>query len=229
MDPQGVADVNELVQINGFGRMGMSLAPAAGEELANSERKASLEDLLKQKRFNEIKKPSRIISFLYHPDELLRFRAAEALGYLCKGEKAREIILRLFWHLSDESGGYCVGAPLGIAEIGRSNPEIFEGFKNMFVSLLDNWEVERKYVAYGIGITAEIIRNAYPDPASKLREKISEIENAEFRAYALWALKKLGEGIGGLIERFKDSEELINFYNGERILRLKFRDFIQQL
>jgi len=189
---------------------------------------SSVEDLLRQKKFKEIKKPSIVIAFLYHPEELLRFRAAEALGYLCKGEKAREIILRLFWHLSDESGGYCVGAPLGIAEIGRRNPEIFEGFKNKFVSLLDDWEVERKYVAYGIGITANIIRNAYPDPVSKLREKINEIEKAEFRAYALWALKLLGEDVTDLIERFKNSEELINFYNGERILRLKFSDFIVQ-
>jgi len=185
------------------------------------------EDLLRQRKFEEIKKISAVIAYLYHPDELLRFRAAEALGYLCRGEKAREIILRLFWHLSDESGGYCIGAPLGIAEIGRSNPKIFEGFKNKFVSLLDDWEVERKYVAYGIGITAEIVRDAYPNPADKLREKIEEIKDPEFRAYALWALKKLGEDISDLIERFKDSEELINFYNGERILRSKFRDIVQ--
>jgi len=73
------------------------------------------------------------------------------------------------------------------------------------------------------------LKDAYPNPVKKLREKINEIEKAEFRAYALWALKMLGEDINDLIERFKDSEELINFYNGERILRLKFRDFIQQL
>lgn len=51
------------------------------------------------------------------------------------GERARNYILRLFWHLSDESGAYCIGAPLGIAEIGRNNPEEFEGFKNKYVSL----------------------------------------------------------------------------------------------
>jgi len=193
-----------------------------------SERKVSLADLLRQRKFEEIKRSSAVIAYLYHTDELLRFRAAEALGYLCRGEKAREIILRLFWHLSDESGGYCVGAPLGIAEIGRSNPEIFEAFKNKFVSLLDDWEVERKYVAYGIGVTARIVRGAYPDPVAKLREKIDEVRSAEFRAYALWALKLIKEDIKDLIERFKDSEELVNFYDGERILKLKFRDFIFQ-
>jgi len=174
-------------------------------------------------------KPSKLISFLYHPEEILRFKAAEVLGRKVKGEEARNLILRLFWHLNDENGAYCVGAPLGIAEIGRNNPDVFEGFKNKYVSLLDDWEVERKYVAYGIGRLAEIVKDAYPNPVKKLREKINEIEKAEFRAYALWALKMLGEDINDLIERFKDSEELINFYNGERILRLKFRDFIQQL
>ncbi|MDI3498475.1 MAG: hypothetical protein PWQ40_1844, partial [Archaeoglobus sp.] len=55
-------------------------------------------------------KPSKLITFLYHPDELLRFKAAEVLGRKVKGEEARNFILRLFWHLSDESGAYCIGA-----------------------------------------------------------------------------------------------------------------------
>lgn len=134
----------------------------------------------------EFLKPSKIITFLYHPQEIVRFKAAEALGKVCKGKSARNFILRLFWHLNDESGGYCIGAPLGIAEIGRNNPEVFEDFKSKYISLLDDWEVERKYVAYGIGRTAEIVRNAYPDPVNKLREKLEEIKSGEFRAYAVW-------------------------------------------
>ena len=99
---------------------------------------------------------------------------AEALGYLCRGNVAMNFILRLFWHLSDESGAYCIGAPLGIAEIGRTNPEVFEGFKNRFVSLIDDWEVEKKYVVIGTCRLAEIIKDAYPNPAEKIREKWSE-------------------------------------------------------
>ncbi|WP_202318956.1 DVU0298 family protein [Archaeoglobus neptunius] len=184
----------------------------------------SIEELLKSGEFNRIRKISRLVSFLYHPDELLRFRAAEALGVMCKGSKARNYILRLFWHLSDESGAYCVGAPLGIAEIGRNNPEIFEGFKNKYVSLLDDWEVERKYVAYGIGRTARIIRNAFPNPAEKLKEKIEEIESAEFRAYAIWALKKLGESIPHVVSL---PEDAVRFYDGKNVVEMSWKKFVE--
>jgi hypothetical protein len=169
-------------------------------------------------------RPSKLITFLYHPSELLRFEAAETLGRKVKGEEARNFILRLFWHLSDESGAYCIGAPLGIAEIGRNNPEVFEGFKNKYVSLLDDWEVERKYVAFGIGRTAEIVKDAYPNPVEKLREKIKEIKDAEFTAYALFALKMLGDDISDLR---KSSNETVNFYNGKKMLRMSLSELIE--
>ncbi len=176
-------------------------------------------DLLKARRFDEIRSVSRIMRFLYDADEFYRFRAAEAMGYLLRGEKAREFILRLFWHLSDESGAYCIGAPLAIAEIGRTNPEVFDGFKNKYVSLLDNWEVERKYVAYGIGRTAEIVALAYPNPVKKLLEKIHELDS-EFVAYAIWALKALRFDVSELVKDFSDDCTPVNFYNGREILHM---------
>ncbi len=182
----------------------------------------SIAELLLQKRYSEIKNPSRVLAYLYHPDELFRFRAAEALGELCSGSKARNYILRLFWHLSDESGAYCIGAPLGIAEIGRTNPEIFEGFKNKYVSLLDDWEVERKYVAYGIGRLAEIVNSAYPNPVEKLQEKIDEIGSPDFAVYAIWALKKLGCDAEQYIKRFGSFE--VEFYDGEKVLKVKLSE-----
>ena len=174
-------------------------------------------------------KPSKLITFLYHPDELLRFKAAEVLGRKVKGEEARNFILRLFWHLSDESGAYCIGAPLGIAEIGRNNPEVFEGFKNKYVSLLDDWEVERKYVAYGIGRTAEIVRDAYPNPVEKLREKVEEIGDASFIAYAIFALKVLGDDVSDMIARFRKSEEIVEFYDGSEMVRTKLSDLLVEV
>ncbi|MBO8180764.1 MAG: hypothetical protein H0Z19_09880 [Archaeoglobus sp.] len=171
-------------------------------------------------------KPSKLISFLYHPEEILRFRAAEVLGKKVKGEKARNLILRLFWHLNDESGAYCVGAPLGIAEIGRNNPDVFEGFKNKYVSLLDDSEVERKYVAYGIDRLAEIVKDAYPNPAKKLREKIDEVKDNEFTVYALIALKKLGDDISDLQPRFNGVEKTVEFYDGKEMVRVAFCEFL---
>ncbi len=181
--------------------------------------------LLEERRYREIAKPRLAMAYLYDGNEFYRFRAAEALGELCRGRTAREFILRLFWHLSDESGAYCIGAPLGIAEIGRTNPKEFEGFKNKYVSLLDNWEVERRYVAYGIGRLHRIMDDY---AIEMLREKLKELkDNLGFVVYAIWALSKLNalEGIG-----LVDIEDgYATFYDGEKIITVRVRDFINSL
>jgi hypothetical protein len=189
-----------------------------------------LRDYLKNREFDKIRKPSLAMQFLYDADEFYRFRGAEALGVLCKGETARNFILRLFWHLSDESGAYCIGAPLGIAEIGRSNPKEFEGFKNKFVSLLDDWEVERRYVAYGIGRIAEIVADAYPNPAEKLLEVMDELKNPDFLVYAIWALGELRavEAVD-VITKFVDDDSTARFYDGEGIKVVRIGDMARRV
>jgi len=155
------------------------------------------------------------MQFLYDADEFYRFRGAEALGHLCRGNVARNFILRLFWHLSDESGAYCVGAPIGIAEIGRTNPDVFEGFKNKYVSLIDDWEVERKYVVYGIGRLAEVVRDAYPDPAEKIREVLESEKNATTLAYAVRTVVKIECECKELIEELTRRDNPVEIYSGK--------------
>jgi len=179
--------------------------------------------LLERKDFDKLT-PKLAMRYLYYPDEFYRFRGAEALGYLCRGQKAREYILRLFWHLSDESGAYCIGAPLGIAEIGRNNPKEFEGFKNRYVSLLENWEVERKYVAYGIGRTAEIVRDAYPNPIELLLEVVEELKDPNFTVYAVWALGMLK---ADEVRLFVNDKRTARFYNGEEIVEVRICDIVK--
>ena len=194
-------------------------------------KKKILEALL-QRNYDEFfkmdlkKVASSLISFLYG-DELLTFRAAEALGIVCsKIEKydeefVKNILRRLFWHLNDESGAYCKGAPLAIGEIGRNAPRAFEGFKNMTVSLLDNEEVEKKYVIYAIGRAAKNLKDAYPNPVEKLKPLIND-KNPEIRGYAAWALKKLGVD---LFDELKDDESEIMFYDGD-LIKVKIKDLI---
>ncbi len=186
-----------------------------------------LRNYLKNKEYWKIPKPSLAMQFLYDSDEFYRFRGAEALGYLCRGKTARNFILRLFWHLSDESGAYCIGAPLGIAEIGRTNPDVFEGFRNKFVSLIDDWEVERKYVVYGMGRVAHLIQDTYPDSKEKIAEVLKNDKTPETIAYAILTAKKLNCCINESFEaaeRF--SGKAVRIYNGEEILTVKFPDVI---
>lgn len=156
-----------------------------------------------------------VFKFLYSDREILRFKSAEALGILCKGDLAYNYLLRLFWHLSDESGAYCIGAPLAIAEIGLRNPEVFEGFKMKFLYLLENEEVERSYVAYGI------LRNAktydFAEAKDLLRKKLLELEDLRFKAYAILALKKMGEEVEVPNLRAK-----VSLYDGKKIVEIDF-------
>lgn len=170
-------------------------------------------------------KIGEVFSFLYSDREILRFKSAEAIGTLCKGSVAYNYLLRLFWHLSDESGAYCVGAPLAIAEIGLRNLEIFEGFKLKFLYLLDNEEIERSYVAYGIYRNANAYKNS--EAGNLLRKRLYEIDNPKFKAYAILALKKIGEKF-----EIPNSNTVFPFYNGKEIIEVDFnylRDFVQHL
>jgi hypothetical protein len=151
----------------------------------------------KLEEFNLRKIATSTISFLYS-DEPEVFLFAEALGYVCglieqggEVEFVRGILRRLFWHLSDESGAYCRGAPLGIGEIGRRCPLAFEGFKNMLVSLLENDEIEVEYVIYAIGVCGRSIKSAYPSPVEELK-KFLRSDNLKVVAYAIVSLQRLG-------------------------------------
>lgn len=163
--------------------------------------------------------------FLYSEKELMRFKASEVLGKICKGEKAYNYIQRLFWHLSDESGAYCVGAPLGIAEIGRENPKIFESFKLKYLYLIENEEVEKSYVAYGIYRNAEIYKST--EATAVLEEKIKKYSELKFKAYSALALFKLG--FLEIFKILKNESGIFDFYDGKRIVKIDFRDFLKRL
>lgn len=186
-----------------------------------------LADLLRRGRLEAVvglgdlrKVSSTLIRFLYG-EELMVFRAGEALGLAAGAlesrgdfEYVREVVRRLFWQLNDESGGYCRGAPLAICEVGRSAPRAFTVFRNPTVSLLDNPEVELSYVAYGIGRAAETLREAYPNPASRLAQLLNH-PDARVRGCAAWALGELGaRWLAGELEGLsRDGGELL-FYEG---------------
>ena len=195
--------------------------------MPDKEIKKKVKEALLDKNYDDLlsldlkKVATILISFLYG-DELLMFRASEALGIVCgrldekDTEYVRNVLRKLFWHLNDESGAYCKGAPLAIGEIGRNAKRAFENFKNMAVSLLDNDEVEKKYVIYAIGRAAENIKDAYPNPIEKLKPLLNEED--EIRGYAVWALKKLGID---LFDEVKDGE--IVFYNGD-LTKVRIKD-----
>ncbi|AGK61465.1 hypothetical protein Asulf_01482 [Archaeoglobus sulfaticallidus PM70-1] len=166
------------------------------QRIAEIVRGRRYEELLELSHKRGLKKvATSLISFLYL-DELMVFHSAEAIGVVCReiekrdDEFVRNILRRLFWHLSDESGAYCKGAPLAIGEIGRNCPVAFDNFRNMLLALLRNEEVEKKYVLYAIYRSAREMRSAYPDPVEEIKPYLRY--SGEIKAYAILALIALG-------------------------------------
>lgn len=201
--------------------------------------KGQIKDLLMNRDYtpliqsSDLKKMCKeLIAFLYGED-LLIYRASEALGLVCKeqgkydGEHVKNILRRLFWHLNDESGAYCRGAPVAIGEIGR-NSQHFEGFKNMPVSLLDNEEVELKFVVYALGRAAENIKDAYPNPIEELQPLLNH-EEPEIRGYTVWALGELGaqEAKKGLESLLQD-DNVIRIYHQGELKDMAIKDIAQE-
>ncbi|MBO8181619.1 MAG: hypothetical protein H0Z28_02360 [Archaeoglobus sp.] len=187
--------------------------------------KNALRQLVEARMYSKIASAERkkrtattLISFLYGSEPFV-FYAAEALGTICgvlekenESEFVREILRRLFWHLRDESGAYCKGAPLAIGEIGRNAPIAFEGFKNMLLSLLRNEEVELRYVIYGISRAAMHMLDAYPNPIEELLPFLQH-EDPAIRGYAAIALCKLGAKLEK--DHFKGDEEFEIYFEGK--------------
>ncbi len=71
-----------------------------------------------------------IFRLLYHPDAVLRHRAAAVLGEAARrhADRARSLLERLAWARNDESGNHCPGAAAAIAEVALGGPAEAEGF-----------------------------------------------------------------------------------------------------
>ena len=89
-----------------------------------------------------------LVSMTFDADPLLAWRAVEALGAAAERvagdspEFVRNILRRLHWLLSEESGGVCWRAPEAMAEIVRRRPELFGDYASIVVTLIDEMAEE---------------------------------------------------------------------------------------
>ena len=81
-----------------------------------------------------------LFSFLYHADEIVRWRAVSAMGVVTAQiaeknmESARIIMRRLIWNLNDESGGIGWGSPESMGEIMARSDIMAREFSKILVS-----------------------------------------------------------------------------------------------
>ncbi len=136
-----------------------------------------------------------LFSFLYSTDDLLHWRAAEALGAVAarqagqKGpaaEGGRNIPRRLIWSLAEESGTTAFPATEAIGAVASASPSNFPDFGRIVLSFMDDPTLRR-----GVLWSARKIAEKRPDLVWDSVPKIIELladPDPIIRGHAAWAL-----------------------------------------
>lgn len=135
-----------------------------------------------------------LVSLLYDPDELVRWRAVSALGHLAGAlpELARPLVTRLLWTLNDESGGIGWMSAPALGEIGRRAPPLLRDA----VRVLVHW-FDEPYVLAGVLWATGRVAPAYPAETQEVVPEVSlRCASADpgVRAHAAFALGQVGDG-----------------------------------
>lgn len=130
-----------------------------------------------------------LISLAYDKNQLLCWRAIEALGIISgnmarnEPERIRNLIGRLLWTIREESGGIGWSAPEMLGEIVRNSPDVFSDIGPIISSFYDEEMLKRGVLRalVRIGdIRPDLIQNS-----AVLVEPSLDNEDAQVRAYAI--------------------------------------------
>jgi hypothetical protein len=146
----------------------------------------------------------RILSLLtaltYDQDPIVSERALKLTGlaaeiiYQRDAEYVRNYLLRLFWLVSDESGGIGWRAPELIGEILSNCPQLDQFFP-LLISLLDLEKEDAPRflpgILWAVGRVAQVNREAMLPALPRVRALIAGDMDKSAREMALWCLRQL--------------------------------------
>jgi len=180
-----------------------------------------------------------LVSLTFDPDPLIGWRAVEAMGVAADRiaeddpECVRQHLRRLYWLLSEESGGVCWRAPEAMAEIVRRRPGIFADYVPIVVSLIGEMTEEdladfRPGIIWGIGRLGPLV-------GKELEAVLPEIgacldhPDAQVRAVAGWCLGQCGRGrlLAERTDLLADRCS-VDFYQNGSLLRLTVGELTRQ-
>ena len=139
-----------------------------------------------------------LLSFFYHSDPLVKWRAVSAVGMVTDQlarkeiESARVIMRRLMWTLNDESGGIGWGAPEAMGDAMARNGKIAGEYHRILLSYIvedQNYlehEILQRGVLWGIGRLA----HQYPDLCLSVAPYLNPFMDSPdplHRGHAAWA------------------------------------------
>ncbi|MEW5794748.1 MAG: DVU0298 family protein [Candidatus Zixiibacteriota bacterium] len=174
-----------------------------------------------------------LVSFTFDPDELVRFRAVEAIGVASGAlaesneEKVRDFIRRQLWLMNDESGGLSPLAPDIIGEVLVRVSGLVDEFGPLLISYLRESPFER-------GTHAAIVRlserrpDLFVSAVGDLRQSLHDSDPA-VRGLAVRALSMIDPiGSAPLFDAMKDDPSEVEWYDFDRgdLIRTTLADFI---
>ena len=145
-----------------------------------------------------------LISLTFDPDPLIAWRAIEAMGVAADHiaedapDHVREHLRRLYWLLSEESGGICWRAPEAIAEIVCRRPLIFADYIPVVVTLIEEMADEdlehfRPGILWAIGRLGHVAQKEV-DSALDTVTACLDHSDCQVRGRAAWCLRMCGRG-----------------------------------
>ncbi len=155
-------------------------------------------------------------------EPLQRLRAAIALGYVTaaifesRPEAARDVVRRLSWRLSEESGNIGWGVPEAFGEILSRTPRLAKEFYKIFLSTLldlgfdDNYvdnDVLRRSCYFAIGRFLKACPQYAQEARPLLRRGLDDVD-LPCRGYAAWALSMLAPDLNDMpaLRRLAESQ-----------------------
>lgn len=118
---------------------GRNLKQGVMRLLESSDFFAALQEL---RNFPARKVINPLFSFLYHPNDQIRWHAITAMGIIVADladkdmESARVILRRLMWNLNDESGGIGWGSPEAMGEILARHKGLATEYASILISYI---------------------------------------------------------------------------------------------
>ncbi len=172
--------------------------------------KKRLRKLLQQQSIDEIAEwaarrhriLSTLISLTFDADPLTAWRAIEAAGAAAERiaqddpDCVRDHLRRLYWLLSEESGGVCWRAPEIMAEIIRRGPTLGAEYTPIVVSLLNEMAEEdldyfRTGTLWAIGRLGDVAADHVEAVLHTITSALDD-SDPQVRGMAVWCLGQVG-------------------------------------
>ena len=145
-----------------------------------------------------------LIALTFDRDPLIGWRGVEALGAAADRiaghdpDAVRDLLRRLYWLMSEESGGICWRSPEAMAEITRRRPDLFSDYVTIVVSLLTEMAEEdlahfRPGVLWAIGRLGPAARGPLDQVLPAIVACLDH-PDPQVRGMAAWCLGQCGRG-----------------------------------